>query len=210
MQNNIGERALADIFPIPLTGQLEAGDDHAFQLTVQKVARAFRLATQQVSLLSVQSRPHKLCWRGRRSGWRWLQGKRVRGLVLVNPSNPLCSVLPGSELRLLLEWAASESLWVLADELYALSLLEEPSSFVSVLSLPLPDPQRTVWFWSLSKDFGFPGIRTTFAVTRNTHLLQAVRKLITFHCVPAPLHHTALSLLSDFGQLLCSSVTRFG
>lgn len=107
------------------------------------------------------------------------------------------------------------SLWVLVDEIYALSRHDgDGAPFRSVLSLPVPDPQRTIWTWALSKVLGprgcrggdlwdgqdlcMPGLRVTLMTSGSAALLAVARKLILYSCIPAPAQAVAARLLSDF------------
>lgn len=40
---------------------------------------------------------------------------------------------------------------MIADEIYALSVFDESTKFFSILSLPIPDPQRVHFIWGASK-----------------------------------------------------------
>ena len=104
-------------------------------------------------------------------------GKRVRCVVVINPHNPLGSVLKEKTLREILRFCADRRLHVILDEVYGLSVFgrgkkeeeegeeeedEEEEEFVSVLSYSkdvLPDPERTHFVWSMSKDFALSGFR---------------------------------------------------
>ena len=123
-------------------------------------------------------------------------GLRVRALVLINPHNPLGSVLTVRTMKSVLTFCAQRQLHIIFDEVYGLSVFRhgkeeeeegedeeeekekkegkeeareevtektrKKRGFVSILSLDknsLPDPQRTHFVWSLSKDFGLSGFR---------------------------------------------------
>lgn len=97
--------------------------------------------------------------------------KRIKAVLLSNPSNPLGRCYPRSVLIECLEFCQERGLHLICDELYALTDLENTKmgeKFVSVLSLTEPfmpegaikvDPNRIHVIWSTSKLFGVSGLR---------------------------------------------------
>ncbi|MCL4141785.1 UNVERIFIED_CONTAM: hypothetical protein GTU68_007372 [Idotea baltica] len=126
------------------------------------------------------------------------QGKSVKGFVLINPQNPLGDVYSPQLIRSLLEVCAKYEMHVIIDEIYALSLINTESDVGSVLSIPnLPDPQRTHFTWSLTKDFGLAGLRVGVIHTTNSALLK-VLKDVAMYCPSASIiQDLATVLLSD-------------
>jgi aspartate/methionine/tyrosine aminotransferase len=177
VQNDLHERALVDTYSIPLTSELEEGETKPFQLTVARVKRAYEQAIAE--------------------------GQNVRGIVIINPNNPLGTIYSPQELIPIMEFMKSKGLWVIMDEIYALSVYDEHAKFRSVFNWMdrVPDPQRTIWFWGLSKDFAMPGLRISFIHTPNQYLSKCVKQLSIFHTVPAPLHTPVQKLLSDYEWL---------
>ncbi|KAK3729252.1 hypothetical protein RRG08_008579 [Elysia crispata] len=100
------------------------------------------------------------------------EGKVVRAIHIINPSNPTGDVYTAQELKDLLHFANSHQLHIIANELYGLSIYDPHVNFTSILTLPHPDPERVHFLWGFSKDFGLSGIRISTMYTRNPGLLS--------------------------------------
>jgi aspartate/methionine/tyrosine aminotransferase len=84
---------------------------------------------------------------------------RARVLVIVNPSNPIGSVLGPDEVEHLLEFAADRGLWVVSDETYEDFVLDPPrGGWASAASFP-DHADRVVVLGSFSKSAGLSGWR---------------------------------------------------
>ncbi|KAM6961344.1 1-aminocyclopropane-1-carboxylate synthase-like protein 1 [Aplochiton taeniatus] len=126
------------------------------------------------------------------------KGVNIRGLILVNPHNPLAEVHSPQEIRDFLEFAKRHELHVIVDEVYMLTVFDESATFQSVLSLDrLPDPQRTHVLWGMSKDFAMPGLRLSAVYTENRDLVEALDKLASFHGVSGITQHQVARVLHD-------------
>lgn len=89
-------------------------------------------------------------------------GARSRALVLVNPSNPIGSVLGRADLTRLLAFAEAHGLWVVSDETYEDFVLEPPADgWASAASVP-GHAERVVVLGSFSKSAGLSGWRVGF------------------------------------------------
>ena len=87
------------------------------------------------------------------------QGLRPRGIVILNPNNPLGDVYDEKTMEPVLKFAAEKELHVVFDEIYALSLFGN-QSFQSMFNYKtIIDPKRTHFVWSFSKDFALSGLR---------------------------------------------------
>lgn len=88
------------------------------------------------------------------------QGLRPRGIIIINPSNPLGDVYDEKTIEPVLKFAAEKQLHVIMDEIYALSLFDNEKSFESMLNYKsIIDEKRIHFVWSFSKDFALSGIR---------------------------------------------------
>ncbi|XP_029812060.1 1-aminocyclopropane-1-carboxylate synthase-like protein 1 isoform X6 [Suricata suricatta] len=126
------------------------------------------------------------------------EGVKVKGLILINPQNPLGDVYSPGELRDYLEFAKRHELHVMVDEVYMLSVFEESAGYHSVLSLEgLPDPQRTHVMWAASKDFGMSGLRFGTLYTENRDVATAVASLCRYHGLSGLVQHQMAQLLRD-------------
>ncbi|XP_052580888.1 1-aminocyclopropane-1-carboxylate synthase-like protein 1 [Peromyscus californicus insignis] len=126
------------------------------------------------------------------------EGVKVKGLILINPQNPLGDIYSPEELQEFLGFAMRHQLHVIMDEVYMLSVFEESLGYRSVLSLErLPDPQRTHVMWATSKDFGMSGLRFGILYTENQHVSTAVASLCRYHGLSGLVQHQMAQLLRD-------------
>ncbi|XP_043827207.1 probable inactive 1-aminocyclopropane-1-carboxylate synthase-like protein 2 isoform X2 [Dromiciops gliroides] len=126
------------------------------------------------------------------------EGVHVKGLILINPHNPLGDIYSEGELLEYLEFAKRHKLHVILDELYMLSVFDESATFHSVLSMDrLPDPQRTHVMWGTSKDFGISGIRFGALYTENKDVSSAAASLCYFHGISGIIQYQMAQLLRD-------------
>lgn len=112
-------------------------------------------------------------------------GLNPRMILLINPNNPLGDVYDETVLLPILEFAAEKRLHVVIDEIYALSTFTT-CSFQSILNYQyiLPDPDRTHFLWSFSKDFSLNGVRVGVMYMGTKELCQMSSK-INFLFVPS-------------------------
>uniref|UniRef100_A0A8C6BXK4 1-aminocyclopropane-1-carboxylate synthase homolog (inactive) n=1 Tax=Monodon monoceros TaxID=40151 RepID=A0A8C6BXK4_MONMO len=126
------------------------------------------------------------------------EGVKVKGLILINPQNPLGDVYSPGELQEYLKFAKRHELHVMVDEVYMLSVFEESVGYHSVLSLErLPDPQRTHVMWATSKDFGMSGLRFGTLYTENQDVATAVSSLCRYHGLSGLVQYQMAQLLRD-------------
>ncbi|KAM0786364.1 hypothetical protein ACM66B_001834 [Microbotryomycetes sp. NB124-2] len=113
--------------------------------------------------------------------------EKVKAVFLLNPHNPLGFNYPREVLLAYCRLAEKWNLWLVADEIYALSVFDsdaaKPEPFISVLSLDVLgeahcDPGRIVHLYGASKDFGSNGIRLgLMTVQHNEDLYRATASL---------------------------------
>ncbi|KAM9078843.1 1-aminocyclopropane-1-carboxylate synthase-like protein 1 isoform 2-T2 [Megaptera novaeangliae] len=96
------------------------------------------------------------------------EGVKVKGLILINPQNPLGDVYSPGELQEYLEFAKR-----------------------------LPDPQRTHVMWATSKDFGMSGLRFGTLYTENQDVAAAVSSLCRYHGLSGLVQYQMAQLLRD-------------
>uniref|UniRef100_A0A480WKY8 1-aminocyclopropane-1-carboxylate synthase-like protein 1 n=1 Tax=Sus scrofa TaxID=9823 RepID=A0A480WKY8_PIG len=126
------------------------------------------------------------------------EGVKVKGLILINPHNPLGDVYSLGELQEYLDFAKRHELHVIVDEIYLLSVFEKSVEFHSVLSLErLPDSQRTHVMWAASKDFGMSGIRFGTLYTENRDVATAVASLCRYHSLSGLVQYQMAQLFRD-------------
>ncbi|XP_068947561.1 1-aminocyclopropane-1-carboxylate synthase-like protein 1 isoform X2 [Petaurus breviceps papuanus] len=157
---------------VHLDSKITETNTRPFQLTVEKLEMALKGAKSE--------------------------GMHVKGLILINPQNPLGDIYSQGELLEYLEFAKRHKLHVILDELYMLSVFDESATFHSVLNMDrLPDPQRTHVMWGTSKDFGMSGIRFGALYTENKDVSSAVTKLCYLHGISGIMQYKIAQLLRD-------------
>ena len=117
---------------------------------------------------------------------------RTVALYVSTPSNPTGRVLDGAILAALGDWARSEDLWLLSDEVYEDFVYR--AEHVSMATLA---PERTLSAYSFSKAYGMAGNRVGYLVGPPDWIDQA-RKLGThsFYNAPTAGQHAALRALA--------------
>ncbi|XP_060227398.1 1-aminocyclopropane-1-carboxylate synthase-like protein 1 isoform X2 [Meriones unguiculatus] len=96
------------------------------------------------------------------------EGVQVKGLILINPQNPLGDIYSPEELQEFLGFA-----------------------------MRLPDPRRTHVMWATSKDFGMSGLRFGVLYTENQHVATAVASLCRYHGLSGLVQYQVARLLQD-------------
>jgi len=84
---------------------------------------------------------------------------RTVALYVSTPNNPTGRVIPAAWLEALLRWAASEDLWILADEVYEDYVYDGEHVYCRQLA-----PEHTLSVHSFSKAFGMAGNRCGYVV----------------------------------------------
>ncbi|KAJ1966311.1 hypothetical protein GGI12_000154 [Dipsacomyces acuminosporus] len=132
-------------------------------------------------------------------------GKSAKMLFLMSPHNPLGISYPKEVLRAFFEFASKHGLFVVLDEIYALSVFnreEGVAPFESVLSWTdldtYIDPASVIVMHGLSKDFGLNGFRMGWILSPwNTDLTNALRSYSLFGYRPAYTDRLIAEFLSD-------------
>uniref|UniRef100_A0A1I7T5F4 Aminotran_1_2 domain-containing protein n=1 Tax=Caenorhabditis tropicalis TaxID=1561998 RepID=A0A1I7T5F4_9PELO len=124
----------------------------------------------------------------------------VSGVIIVNPHNPLGVTFPPEEVVSLCNWAASKNLQVVIDEVFANCVFDKSNSkFRPFLSYRhrVHRPEKVAWLWSVSKDFGLPGLKFAVIHSANEGLRQAATKLQMYYPCSPFVQDFAINLLSD-------------
>ncbi|CAF0901609.1 unnamed protein product [Didymodactylos carnosus] len=128
------------------------------------------------------------------------QGFKPKALIIVNPQNPTGDIYDEDIIRPVLEFAYEMKLHVIVDEIYALSLFQTSitNKFQSILNYKsIPDPERTHFLWSFSKDFSMSGIRIGVVYTDTTFFCPIAKK-INFLMTPSiSIQETITTLIKD-------------
>jgi len=156
LYRNIYLRAEIEFWPVDL---FKEGESIPFQFTAEKVENSIKDALKE--------------------------GKNVRGLIIVNPNNPLGEIYSPQLIISILETCKRYGIHVIIDEISSLAVFEEGKQFHSAISYPsLPDPERTHLIWSFSKDFSMDGSRISVVHTRCEALSSSLIQLGYFFFPP--------------------------
>jgi N-succinyldiaminopimelate aminotransferase len=122
--------------------------------------------------------------------------KRTIALYLNTPSNPTGRLIPRPWIEALVEWAAREDLWIIADEVYEDYLFEGEHPYTRPLA-----PERTFAAHSFSKAYGMAGNRCGYVVGP-AGAVQELRKigLHSFYSTPTASQIAALRVLAGPGD----------
>jgi aspartate/methionine/tyrosine aminotransferase len=121
---------------------------------------------------------------------------RTIALYLNTPSNPAGTLIPRAWIAALVEWAAREDLWILADEVYEDYVYEGEHTYTRPFA-----PERTFAAHSFSKAYGMAGNRCGYVVGP----VAAVRELRkigmhSFYSTPTASQLAALKVLGGTGD----------
>ncbi len=121
---------------------------------------------------------------------------RTVALYLNTPSNPAGAVIPRSWIEALVEWAAREDLWIIADEVYEDYVFSGEHTYTRPLA-----PERTFAAHSFSKAYGMAGNRCGYVVGP----VAAVRELRkigmhSFYSTPTAAQIAALRVMGEVGD----------
>ncbi|KAJ1725078.1 hypothetical protein LPJ53_000729 [Coemansia erecta] len=133
------------------------------------------------------------------------RGGRVKALFLMSPHNPLGVSYPRDVLRRFFEFCRRHNLFVVIDEIYALSVFDRSeivTPFESVLSWfdldSYIDPSSVVVLHGLSKDFGLNGFRMGWMLSPwNKDLLKVITSYASFGYRPSYTDRLISKFLSD-------------
>ncbi|HVR98080.1 MAG TPA: pyridoxal phosphate-dependent aminotransferase [Thermoanaerobaculia bacterium] len=117
-------------------------------------------------------------------------------LYLNTPSNPTGRVIPRSWIAALVEWARSEDLWVISDEVYEDYIYDGEHTWTRPFA-----PERTFAAHSFSKAYGMAGNRCGYVVGP-TEAMSALRKISmhSFYSTPTAAQLAALRVLQGAGE----------
>jgi aspartate/methionine/tyrosine aminotransferase len=101
-------------------------------------------------------------------------GHTPKVLLIVNPGNPTGVVYTKKQVQTAINWTKRRNIHLIVDEIYALSVYNSPTPFVSIVKMMennLGDHVHILW--GLSKDFGASGLRVGVLYSQNKALLSA-------------------------------------
>ena len=157
------------IFPCPLLEQ----DDRKFLFSIEIVRRGYHEAL--------------------------IKGLRPRGIITVNPHNPLGDVYDEHTIQTVLEFASEQQLHVIIDEIYALTIFENEKSLQAMLNYKsIVDPKRTHFVWSFSKDFPLSSLRLGVLYAGSNQLCSSAVGINSIQVPSIIVPEIATALISDY------------
>ncbi|HEX6898461.1 MAG TPA: pyridoxal phosphate-dependent aminotransferase [Thermoanaerobaculia bacterium] len=122
--------------------------------------------------------------------------ERTAAIYLNTPNNPAGRVVPRSWIEAIVEWAAREDLWIIADEVYEDYVFDGDHAYTRPLA-----PERTFAAHSFSKAYGMAGNRCGYVVAPADAVLE-LRKIgmHSFYSTPTASQIAALRVLAGPGD----------
>jgi N-succinyldiaminopimelate aminotransferase len=124
------------------------------------------------------------------------QTGRTVALYLNTPSNPTGRIIPRAWIEALVEWAQSEDLWIISDEVYEDYVFAGEHTYCRPLA-----PERTFATHSFSKAYGMAGNRCGYVVGP-VEAVKELRKIgmHSFYSTPTAAQLAALRVLAGPGE----------
>lgn len=131
----------------------------------------------------------------------------VAALLITNPNNPLGIIYKEDTVVEMMAWCLRNNIHYVSDEIYALSIYDKETTFVSAITLAqhafhdefsqnLIDRYIHL-VYGLSKDWCASGLRVGVVYTRNHPLQQALNCLAPFACISNHTQHALSEVLND-------------
>ncbi|KAE8718820.1 1-aminocyclopropane-1-carboxylate synthase [Hibiscus syriacus] len=126
----------------------------------------------------------------------------VRGVLIINPSNPLGSTVQRSILEMILEFVVRKNIHLISDEIYSGSTFS-PSEFISIAEILRDrgynnvETERVHIVYSLSKDLGLPGFRVGTIYSYNDKVVTTARRMSSFTLISSQTQHLLACMLSN-------------
>ncbi|KAH6826785.1 1-amino-cyclopropane-1-carboxylate synthase 7 [Perilla frutescens var. hirtella] len=128
------------------------------------------------------------------------KNKRVRGVLITNPSNPLGATIKRSILGQILDFATRKNIHLVSDEIYSGSAFSS-DEFVSIAEIlesqNYKNSERVHIVYSLSKDLGLPGFRVGTIYSYNDRVVTTARRMSSFTLISSQTQQLLAAMLSD-------------
>ncbi|KAL2930221.1 1-aminocyclopropane-1-carboxylate synthase 7 [Bienertia sinuspersici] len=126
--------------------------------------------------------------------------RRVRGVLITNPSNPLGAAIDRKVLEEIMDFVSLKNIHLVSDEIYSGSVFS-PQDFTSIAEVVearnFKDAERVHIVYSLSKDLGLPGFRVGTIYSYNDKVVTTARRMSSFTLVSSQTQHLLAAMLSD-------------
>ncbi|TDH27734.1 pyridoxal phosphate-dependent aminotransferase [Segetibacter sp. 3557_3] len=118
--------------------------------------------------------------------------EKTRLLCLCNPHNPIGKVFTRAELQGLGDFAVSNNLMILSDEIWS-DIVYAPHEYISIATISPQIAARTITVYGFSKSFGLAGLRVGYIVSPNAAVHEGL--------VLASLVRTTITGVSTVSQI---------
>ena len=161
------------------------------------IVRSFLGAPVAVPFLGVVDSPEAA-----REALEAARSERSVALYLSTPNNPTGRVIPPAVVEAVVQWAADNGLWVLADEVYEDYVYRGEHRYARAVA-----PERTFSVHSFSKAYGMAGNRCGYVVGPAAHMRE-LRKVSThtFYSTPTASQIAAVRALQGRGDAWVAEV----
>ena len=126
-------------------------------------------------------------------------GEIAKGILLSNPINPLGISLSLEQMEILLEFCLRNSIHLICDEIYFLSVYDKQHDYKNVLSLPKITKYLDIVhvLYGFSKDFALAGFRCGFVISFNKKVQKCLLQTSLMTAVPSFAQYIAGQILQD-------------
>ncbi|KAG0502397.1 hypothetical protein HPP92_002469 [Vanilla planifolia] len=126
--------------------------------------------------------------------------RRVKALLITNPSNPLGKAASRRRLEEAMDFAAEKRIHLISDEIYSGSVFSA-TEFVSLAEVVEARGAHNCTsvhiVYSISKDLGLPGFRVGTVYSYDDRVVCAARRMSSFCLVSSQTQRTLATMLSD-------------
>ncbi|GLJ14448.1 hypothetical protein SUGI_0233610 [Cryptomeria japonica] len=125
--------------------------------------------------------------------------KKVKGILITNPCNPLGTLSSADTLKMLFAFANEKKIHLVCDEIYSGSVFSSPEfhSIAEIVAQENYTPDNVHIVYSLSKDMGLPGFRVGTIYSYNDTVVTAARRMSSFSMISTQTQHLLAIMLSD-------------
>ncbi|KAL9646841.1 hypothetical protein ABK040_013702 [Willaertia magna] len=170
LENDFGLRFSNKVLPVEMDFNKEK---NSYELTVDLIRKVYDKAVNE-------------------------EGKIVKGFFLINPNNPTGDVFDRELVRSMIDFCKEKNIHFISDELYALSIFDKETEFISAASVMDSDDKDYVHIiYSFSKDFCLNGFRVGVLFTLNKEMQQVFNSCSYFNGCSSHTQQLLTNFLKD-------------